>query len=102
MCLRQLDDLLRGQEGHLPLRHPGRLHPVAGVGEEALLLDGHLEDAPQRAVVAVDRAGGDAGRHLVVQPVLDLVGPQSPDAVGTEAGQHVAVQVTAVGLNRRR
>jgi hypothetical protein len=80
------------------MRHPRRLHPFAGVGEDAFLLHRHLQHPPQCPVVAVHRAGSEAGRLLVVEPVLDLVGRQATDAVGAEAGQDVLVDVAAVSL----
>ena len=100
MGLGEVDRLTPGQEGHLSLRHPGRLDGGARIGRQLLLLDGDLEHASERAVVAVDRAGGEAGVELVVQPVLDLLGREPPEAIRAEPGQHVALEVAPIGLLR--
>src|SRR5579884_4362902 len=81
---------------------PGRLNPFARVGQDAFLLDRHLQHPPQRPVVAVHRARGQTGRHLVVEPVLDLIGGQAADAAVAEAGQDVLVDVAAVRLLGQR
>ena len=85
-----------GDAGRRAVR--GRVGPVARVRLGALLVDGHLEQPAQRAVVAVHRTGREAGLELVVEPVLDLVRGDVAQPVRTEVWQDVLVEVAAVGL----
>jgi len=72
--LGESDHLVPIEERHLPLRDTRWVHALARVGQDLLLLNGHLQHAAKRSVVAMSRRWGDAGGDLVVQPVLDLVG----------------------------
>ena len=96
------DRLIPVEERHLPLRDPRRVDALARVGQDLLLLHRDLQHAAKRPVVPMHRRRRDASGDLVVQPVLDLVGRQLPEPVRTEPRQHVLVEVTAVGLLRRR
>ena len=92
-------DALRPREDrHRPGRDPRRADLGARVGEQAVLLDRRLQDAAQRAVVAVHRRRRDAAGELGAEPLLDLLGVEARQAAVAEGRQDVQVEVPAVGL----
>jgi hypothetical protein len=96
------DALGPGEDRHRPSRNPRWPDLGARVDEQPVLLDGGLQDAAQRAVVAVHRRRRDAAGELGAEPLLDLLGVEPREPAVAEGRQHVQLEVAPVRRERRR
>ena len=98
VCLGKCDTLLEGEELHLAKGHARRLHAIARIRHDLLLLNRDLQHAAEQPVVTVDGARRVARVDLVHQPPFDLVRREMADAVVAKAGKDVELEIASIYL----